>query len=47
MNQADMLRGSCLCGGIAITLGTLEPEYDGPVQRELHTDTKPSWLPVR
>lgn len=32
---------------IAITLGTLEPEYDGLVQRELHTDTKPKWLPVR
>ncbi|MYM96613.1 GFA family protein [Duganella vulcania] len=32
---------------IAITLGTLEPEYDGPVQRELHTDTKPAWLPLR
>ncbi|TWI69693.1 hypothetical protein IP91_00766 [Pseudoduganella lurida] len=30
---------------IAIALGTLEPEYDGPVQRELYTDTKPAWLP--
>lgn len=32
---------------IAVTLGTLEPEYTGPVERELHTDTKPGWLPVR
>ena len=32
---------------IAITLGTLEPEYDGPVQHELHTDTKPAWLPTK
>lgn len=32
---------------IALTLGTMEPEYDGPVERELHTDTKPRWLPVR
>ena len=31
---------------IAITLGTMEPEYDGPVQHELHTDTKPGWLPT-
>ena len=32
---------------IALTLGTMEPEYDGPVERELHTDTKPRWLPTR
>ena len=32
---------------IAVTLGTLEPPYDGPVERELYTDTKPAWLPVR
>ncbi len=32
---------------IAVTLGTLEPPYDGPVRRELHTDTKPAWLPQR
>lgn len=32
---------------IAVTLGTLEPEYTGPVQRELHADTKPQWLPVK
>lgn len=31
---------------IAITLGTMEPEYEGPVQHELHTDTKPRWLPT-
>jgi hypothetical protein len=31
---------------IAITLGTMEPEYDGPVREELHTDTKPRWLPT-
>jgi hypothetical protein len=30
---------------IAVTLGTLEPEYTGPVGRELYTDTKPAWLP--
>jgi len=32
---------------IAITLGTLQPPYDGPVERELHLDTKPAWLPLR
>lgn len=32
---------------IAITLGTMEPEYDGPVRHELHTDTKPAWLPTK
>ncbi|SEN61624.1 Uncharacterized conserved protein [Duganella sp. CF517] len=32
---------------IALTLGTMEPEYDAPVERELHTDTKPRWLPTR
>ena len=32
---------------IALTLGTMEPEYDGPVEHELHTDTKPRWLPTR
>lgn len=32
---------------ISITLGTLEPEYDGAVERELYTDTKPRWLPRR
>ncbi|SFV15024.1 GFA family protein [Pseudoduganella namucuonensis] len=32
---------------IAVSLGTLEPEYDRPVTRELHTDTKPRWLPAR
>jgi hypothetical protein len=31
---------------IAVTLGTLEPPYDGPVERELYTETKPAWLPV-
>ena len=31
---------------IAITLGTMEPEYAGRVQHELHTDTKPRWLPT-
>jgi hypothetical protein len=30
---------------IAVTLGTLEPEYAGAVERELYTDTKPAWLP--
>jgi len=32
---------------IAVTLGTLEPEYDGAVERELYLDTKPRWLPTR
>jgi hypothetical protein len=32
---------------IAVTLGTMEPEYDGPVQHELHTDTRPAWLPAK
>jgi hypothetical protein len=32
---------------IAITLGTLEPAYTGPVEHELHLDTKPAWLPVK
>ncbi|MFS2008061.1 GFA family protein [Duganella sp. CT11-25] len=31
---------------IAVTLGTLEPEYDGSVEEELFTETKPHWLPV-
>jgi hypothetical protein len=31
---------------IAITLGTLEPAYTGPVEHELHLDTKPAWLPI-
>ena len=32
---------------IAVTLGTMEPEYDGPVNVELHADTKPRWLPTK
>ncbi|WP_256077374.1 GFA family protein [Massilia sp. YIM B04103] len=32
---------------IAVTLGTLDQEFDGPVNRELHTDSKPAWLPLR
>lgn len=32
---------------IAITLGALEPEYSGPVDRELYTDSKPAWLPLK
>jgi hypothetical protein len=31
---------------IAVTLGTLEPAFDGPVEREWHTETKPRWLPA-
>jgi hypothetical protein len=31
---------------IAITLGTLEPAYTGPVEHELHADNKPAWLPI-
>lgn len=32
---------------IAVTLGTLDEGFDGPVDQELHTDTKPAWLPAR
>ena len=31
---------------IAVTLGTLEPEYDGVVVDELFPENKPRWLPV-
>lgn len=31
---------------MSVTLGTLDPGYDGPVQREIYTDTKPAWLPT-
>nr|WP_165390700.1 GFA family protein [Pseudoduganella lutea] len=31
---------------IAVTLGTLEPPYDGSVERELFTETMPAWLPT-
>ena len=30
---------------IAVTLGTLDSPFTGSVDIELHTDTKPSWLP--
>ena len=30
---------------IAVTLGTLEPEFDGSVERELYPEQKPRWLP--
>lgn len=30
---------------IAITLGTLEPGYAGPVEREWFVENKPAWLP--
>lgn len=30
---------------IAITLGTLDTPFTGTVDRELYTDTRPSWLP--
>lgn len=32
---------------IAVTLGTLDTPFAGPVEIELHTDTKPGWLPVQ
>lgn len=32
---------------IAIALGTLDSTFTEPVEIELHTDTKPSWLPTR
>lgn len=31
---------------ISVTLGTLDPGYDAPVEREIYTDTKPGWLPT-
>jgi hypothetical protein len=30
---------------IAITLGTMEPEYAGEVEREWFVENKPAWLP--
>jgi hypothetical protein len=32
---------------IAVTLGTLEPEYAGPVDVEWFPENKPRWLPVQ
>lgn len=32
---------------IAVTLGTLDAPFTEPVDIELHTDTRPPWLPVR
>lgn len=32
---------------IAVTLGTLDAPFTEPVTIELHTDTKPAWLPLR
>jgi hypothetical protein len=32
---------------IAIAVGTLDSPFAEPVEIELHTDTKPSWLPMR
>jgi len=32
---------------IAVTLGTLDTAFDQAVEIELHTDTKPAWLPVK
>lgn len=32
---------------IAVTLGTLDSPFTGPVDIELHTDTRPPWLPLR
>ena len=31
---------------IAVTLGTLDSPFTGEVSRELHADTRPSWLPT-
>ena len=31
---------------ISVTLGTLDVPFAEPVDIELHTDTKPSWLPA-
>ncbi|TFW18097.1 GFA family protein [Duganella callida] len=32
---------------IAITLGTMEPEYAGAVEKEWYPENKPAWLPRR
>jgi hypothetical protein len=32
---------------IAVTLGTLDTPFTDPVEIELHSDTRPSWLPHR
>lgn len=32
---------------IAVTLGTMEAEYDGAVQYEYFTENKPAWLPLK
>jgi hypothetical protein len=32
---------------IAITLATMEPEYDLPVQYEWFVENKPAWLPTK
>jgi hypothetical protein len=34
-------------GRIAVTVGTLNVPFTTPVEIELHTDTKPVWLPVK
>jgi hypothetical protein len=30
---------------IAVSLGTMNPPYDGPVQHELYPENKPGWVP--
>ena len=32
---------------IAVTMGTLDEDYAGPVEREWFAEQKPRWLPVR
>lgn len=32
---------------VAVTLGTLDTPFTGLVEIELHTDTRPRWLPAR
>lgn len=32
---------------IAVTMGTLDSPFTGPVEIELHAENKPSWLPSR
>lgn len=34
-------------GAIALTLGTLDEDYAGPVEREWFPEQKPQWLPVK
>jgi hypothetical protein len=40
-------RSEAAPGVIELSLGTLQPQWTGTVDREVHVDTKPSWAPHR